>query len=635
MCGIIAICSKDTHLPGLVRERFDELVDTMSHRGPDGRGVYSDSRVLLGHRRLAILDLSDGGHQPKVSHNGRFILIFNGEIYNYVEIRETLGRQGCQFQTTSDTEVLLEYFAREGAQCLKTLNGMFAFVIWDSKEDRLFVARDRFGIKPLYYLETEELVAFASEIKALLPLIETVEPNDALIYDFLAHGRVDHLDETFFHNIKRFPAGFCAEVHNGHMLLSKWFDIDSEIAKTRKNPLFAGKSTKEHIDTIRNLFRQSVELRLRSDVPVGSCLSGGIDSSSIVSVVSTILKNEDRRKFQTYSAIYGDCFAKDESMYIEAVLRWTGIKGNFVRPSLSDFVGMFDGFLYHQEEPVTSPSPFTQYCVMKLAHSNRAKVLFDGQGADEILAGYDYMVGYYLAETIFKGRVCAFIRESVAQMRRKNIAGISAAAYQFLPSFLKSALSPKMERFLDQKFAQRFSSRYVVESLLYNSRSLNKALVNHLKFKLQHLLRWEDKSSMAFSIETRVPFLDHQVVAYVLALSSNFKIRNGFTKWVFREAMRSLVPSDILSRTDKIGFAAPEESWLNSQKMELIDRLRQKPHPLLSEYVDLQLLEQFLRARVGRMSLNEVRFVFRIVCLDSWLRIFFSSPYEWPKLEER
>ena len=597
----------------------------MAHRGPDDRGLIHESLSILGNRRLAIIDLSERGRQPMYSADGRFAVVYNGEIYNYRELRKNLEEEGVVFQTECDTEVLLECFAKYGPEVLNRFNGMFTIAIWDRKMETLFVARDRFGIKPLYFYDNENYVVFASEIKAILPLLDELKPNDGIIYDFLAYGRVDHLDNTFFQDIKRFPASHYAYISADAFNLVRWYDLDEEISRLQNSPEFKKRTVSDHVEAVQAILFDAVKLRLRSDVPVGSCLSGGVDSSSIVSVATRFLPSNEKDNFETYSAVYGQWFSFDEKRYIDIVTNRFGIKSNFTTPTIDDWVEMSSTFIYHQEEPVTGTSPFSQFCVMKLAHSHNAKVLLDGQGGDEILAGYEYMAGYDLAGLLVERKLGNFFRELLGVLKKKRVLILMVLLYQFAPEALRQKVTLKNDKLLERRFTNRFRNRRVVEPLLYFSKNLNEALVSHVKFKLQHLLRWEDKNSMAFSIETRVPFLDHNLVCYVLALPSSYKIQRGNTKWVLRQALRNILPKEISERTDKIGFATPEDLWLNQQSLKFFQPLITNPHPLMNDYVDVQQIREFLETNVGRFDLDTCRHLFKILCLDLWLKLFFGQ----------
>ena len=559
------------------------------------------------------------------SADGRFIGVFNGELYNYRELRKELERENVVFKTESDTEVLLECFAKLGPTALNRFNGMFAFAIWDREKETLFVARDRFGIKPLYYHNNENYVIFASEMKAIIPLLTELKPNDETVYDFLVYGRVDHLDNTFFQRIKRFPAAHYAQISNDSFNRVRWYNIHEEISKQQNSSEFKKRTPSEHVEAFRELFFNAVKLRLRSDVPVGSCLSGGIDSSSIVSVATRFLPSQEKGNFETYSVVFGPWFGLDESVYIDIVAKRFGIKSNLTTPTINDWVEMSSTFMYHQEEPVTGTSPFSQFYVMMLAHSNNAKVLLDGQGGDEILAGYEYMAGYGLAEMFLERNLVNFFRELLDNFRKKRQLTLKVFLYQFAPKFLRQKINLMNKKLLDREFVMRFKNRRAIEPLLYLAKNLNKALMSHVQYKLQHLLKWEDKNSMAFSIETRVPFLDHNLVSYVLSLPSIYKIRKGETKWILREAMKKILPTEISERTDKIGFAAPEEFWLNHKSQKFIQSLKTNPHSLLSNYVDIKKLQSFLKTNAGHFNFDTGRHLFRIICLDLWLKVFFGE----------
>ncbi|MEM2143554.1 MAG: asparagine synthase (glutamine-hydrolyzing) [Candidatus Thorarchaeota archaeon] len=623
MCGIVAVYMRrpDNRLSRLL----SKATDIMSHRGPDGRGFYADDRVLLGHRRLAIVDLGEGGSQPKTSSNGMVHIVYNGEVYNYIEIRDELRKRGCVFSTQSDTEVLLEAFALEGPACLSRMNGMFGFVVWDTRTHTMYAVRDRYGVKPLYYLKSDGFVAFASEIKALLPFIDVLQPNDPIIYDYLHHNCVDHTDESFFLGIHRVPAGHYVMVTEMDFRVIPWYDLRAAVAQKVRELASGRCSARDNVERFRELFINSVRLRLRSDVPVGSCLSGGIDSSSIVCVAVSLLGDKAPGTFQTYTASYGRGFASDESRYVKLLTNHLGINANFIHPTVDDLNDLFADFIYCQEEPVTSTSPFSQYMVMRLAHSKGAKVLLDGQGADEILAGYHYFLGQFLAELLRRGRLVRFLKELAPLVRRRNVIALKALMSHLLPHSVRLAASARPHQLLDRSFVKRNVGRRAVEKFLLDPRGLNNSLVNHILFRIQHLLRWEDRNSMAFSIETRVPFMDYQLLAYTLALPPEYKIRGGITKWVLRESLRDMVPARILGRTDKIGFATPERYWASHHDFRLLKDLRDSPHPMLARYVDMKRLSSVLSGDVSQMSTRTWQLVFRIMCLDCWFKLFFPA----------
>ncbi len=624
MCGILALISKGQKLSEDVKNRLEFLTDSMKHRGPDGRDTFVNDFVFLGHRRLAIIDLSDAGKQPMTSHDSGSHIVFNGEIYNYLELKQQLEDNGVEFRTKSDTEVLLELIARQGAGSITKLNGMFGFVLYNEEKQELLAVRDRIGIKPLYYMETKEFIAISSEIKPLLPLLDDITINEGIVYDFLQRKRVEHTYSTFFNGIHQVPPGHYLTVRNSILHIHQWYNLEDAVSKTQNDEDFSKRTEIGHIEEIKRRFRRSIELRLRSDVPVGSCLSGGIDSSSIVVTASGMIDDEHRENFQTYSAVFGNWYAKDERRYIESIINSCGIIGHFTTPTPERLSRNFNEFITYQEEPVTGASPFSQYCVMELAKAHGAKVLLDGQGADEILAGYDYMAGYYLAELLFKGNFLTFLKELLAQIRRKNSFFIRTFLSHFMPSWFQRFVYSRKSRLMRKEFWKNFREREVLKPVIPRPPSLRVALIEYVTKNIQHLLKWEDRNSMAFSIETRIPFLDPDLMEYVLALPPKYAIRNGVTKWILRKALSNELPPLVRFRTDKIGFATPENTWIAAGQVLPITKLIENQHPMLANYIDIHSLQQALSKNLLSLDSDILNMLFRIAALNTWLNQFFK-----------
>ncbi|MHA1932816.1 MAG: asparagine synthase (glutamine-hydrolyzing), partial [Promethearchaeota archaeon] len=611
---------------------YKKRLQLINHRGPDDEGYYFEDQLFLGHKRLSILDLSERGRQPLKSPSGKTEIIYNGEIYNYIEIKNDLLHlnKDLNFNTETDTEVILAAYEEYGIHFLNKLNGMFTFVLIDRENSKIIVARDRFGIKPLYYRYINDILIISSEIKGLINERDNVKPNAKIVFDFLTLGRVDHLDETFFEDIDRFPAGHYAEISlinnsNLKFKLEKWWSIEKSIKELQKSKKFRERTISEHVTVVSELLKTAVKLRLRSDVPVGSCLSGGIDSSSIVCLASKFL-DDGPYTFQTFSATYGSWFVYDESNFINLVIENAGVVGNNIVPTLEIVNSDFGKFIYHQEEPVPSFSPFTQYLVMKLANNHGLKVLLDGQGADEIFAGYSYMTGYFLVELLLKLKLYSFIKTLFTVLKERNSFAIKTFLYQLVPTFISRRLVQENTKFLKKEFQQKHRDQLFLNSGLYKSRSLEKALINHLKYKLQHLLRWEDKNSMAYSIEARTPFLDFNLVVYVLSIPGKLKINNGIRKWCLREAMRGTVPDKILNRIDKIGFAAPDSIWIRNEKNILVKQLLESHHPYLDEIINWSKMNEVIKNyNNNKLTMKEENLIFRISCLNMWLKTYFAN----------
>ncbi len=634
MCGILAVLvNEDTELN--IESEFKQILNEMRHRGPDAvkteKFVHKSNgnkSIIFGHHRLAIIDLSDAGIQPMSTEDGRLTIIYNGEIYNYIELRNELVELGEVFTTNTDTEVLLKGYRKFGVEFLSRLNGMFAFIIWDDHKEELLVVRDRFGIKPLYYSSFKDYFIISSEMKPILKIRgKNISPNNDKIWDYLSYGAVDRTDDTFFKEIRRFPAAHYAIISSKEdYTFTKYWNLKEEVQKLRIEDSFKEKSLEEHVNAVREIFFRAVQLRLRSDVTVGSCLSGGIDSSSVVSVIGKILPEDKQDIFQTFSIVFDESFVFSEKKFVEMVTVQTHTNNNTYTPTINDIDTDFSDFIWYQEEPVESMSPFGQFCVMRLASEKGVTVLLDGQGADETLAGYFPLSTYYFYELFKKFRWLTLIKELKASRYKRNVKSFFA---QFLPKFVHKRVVSRYKgetKYLQKEFIVNHSKQ-ALPTLMLRRHELDNALMTTLEFSFQHLLRYEDRNSMAFSLEARVPFLDHNLVTYILALPSSYIIKNGVTKWIFRKALEGTTPQSILDRYDKIGFAVPEVFWLQKSDPKFLAELENTPHPFMQQYVELNKIKELCSKR-KTLRANELKFLFRVACFNIWLKLFFESNTE-------
>ncbi len=651
MCGILGLWQRDGAAvqPDVVRRATTRL----RHRGPDDEGYLlansaagrvqayggpDTARALglpvlpaapdpgadlaFGFRRLAILDLSPAGHQPMASPDGRHWLVLNGEIYNYRELRQELQAQGADFRTSSDTEVVLAAYRQWGLECVTRFNGMWAFALWDGAQRRLFCARDRFGIKPFYYWQAGSSFAFASELKGLLALPEVPrQPNDPLIYDYLAHSLLDHTAETFFTGLRALPAAHILLVSADGLEQRPYWALDLE---RRAAP-------GDHAGQFAALFEDAVRVHLRSDVAVGTCLSGGLDSSAIVSVANRLLLTEgvldpalvgDQQK--TFSACFEDP-RFDERQHIAHVLAATGAEPNLVFPDPQQLVDDLPRLVWHQEEPFGSTSIFAQWCVMRRAAERGVRVLLDGQGADELLAGYHGYFDYFWGELLRRGQFSRLGRE-LAAYRSTHGRAWPYLAGRVLRPFLPPALLPLARRLqrggglgLNPDFARAHSSRpghYPADSADWFHGYLRHAL-GHTS--LPALLRYEDRNSMAFSIEARVPFLDYRLVEFVFALPAEAKLQAGTTKAVMRQALRGVLPEPIRTRTDKMGFVTPERVWIAGPLRQwLLDLVHSASFQARPYFDAAQVRAALDEHAAGRRDLGFL--AWRWASLELWLR---------------
>jgi asparagine synthase (glutamine-hydrolysing) len=558
MCGIAGIISA-VQITGADVDLVNRMNDVQRHRGPDDEGLYFDKNCALGHRRLSIIELSKDGHQPFSSDDGRFHLIYNGEIYNYIELRDELRQQGWEFRTKTDTEVLLKAYQHYGEKCLPRFNGMFAFVIYDSRENRLFLARDRMGIKPLYYAITDSTLYFASEIKALriIPAVRR-SVNYQTLFDYIVFNRTDVYDETFFHEIRRIPKGFYGTYDRGDLKLTQWWNPENYIA------VHTGDDRDSMLSRIDETLVSSVQLRMRSDVPVGSCLSGGLDSSILTGILFS--HNMIARNYATFTASFPG-HPIDESKYIDVLNRKYAFENHRTLPTAESAYDRLKDFVYTNDEPTTSPSFYSQYEVMRLAKEHGVTVLLDGQGGDEVFAGYQYFHGFFMNGLLRKKRLLKFGSELLNNiLRSQDRAAFQAFLFQVLPDSKRKQLLLRTLPYISPEFFYTYIDTSRIYNNFFDAPDLNTSIVRHFQYKLEHLLRMEDRNSMAFSLEARVPYLDYRLVEYVLSIPEDFKISAGETKYLQKKAVGKYSVPEILNRTDKIGFGTPGDEWMITEK---------------------------------------------------------------------
>ena len=554
MCGIAGIFSargiEDSH-----REWVKRMNSLQRHRGPDDEGFYADKSCVLGHRRLSIIDLSEMGHQPFVSDDGRYQLVYNGEIYNYIELRKELQGLGWEFRSRTDTEVLLKAYLQYGKDCLHKFNGMFAFALYDSVEKTLFLARDRIGVKPLYYSQEDSVLFFASEIKALcgIPVIKRSIHFQAL-FDYLVFNRTDVYDETFIEGIKRLPKGHYAVVDRHGIEIRQWWNPEHYLRKvTDRDP---SKINKE----IEEIMVSAVELRMRSDVPVGSCLSGGLDSSILIGILFN--RYGVPEGYPTFTAAFPE-HPLDETRYIDELKQKFPFENHRTFPTAEKAYEELKDFVYTNDEPTTNYSFYSQYAVMKLARERGVTVLLDGQGGDENFAGYHYFLGFYFYGLLKRRAIGTFTSEFIKSViRRQDKSAYQTLLFQVLPDALRKRLLLSSVPYLQADFFYEQVDRSRIYNEFFNVEGLNHSLVRHFQYKLEHLLRMEDRNSMAFSIEARVPYLDFRLIQYLLGVDESMKIQGAETKNLQKAALGKFTIPTILDRRDKIGFGTPGEEWM-------------------------------------------------------------------------
>jgi len=631
MCGICGVCYLDRERP------VDEVILTrmarsLRHRGPDDEGFYLDGNLGLAHRRLSIIDLSPLGRQPMSNEDDSLWLICNGEVYNYLELRQQLVARGHHFRSHSDTEVILHLYEDEGPECVSRLNGMFAFAIWDARQRTLFAARDRFGIKPFYYTLNDSCFLFASEIKALFqtgliqPRLNRAGLADYLTFQFCLG------EKTLFQDVYRLLPGHTLLLKPGGTLrLNKYWDLDFTVDTDHTENYF------EH--QLLRLLEDAVRLQLRSDVPIGAHLSGGLDSSTITCMTSSLLGVP----IKTFSGGFKDAPAYDETPYARIVAQHVGTEHYEVFPTADDFVEVMPRLIYYMDEPAAGPGLFPQFFVSKLA-SEHVKVVLGGQGGDETFGGYTrYLIAYL--EQCLKGGIegtqedqrYVVTFESVLPNLRQ-LQGYEPLLCYFWQEGLFEPEDRRYFRLIDRSNSTRglingdflphrreYDPYQAYRELFYaaDCRSLiNKMTWFDMKTLLPALLHVEDRTSMAVSLESRVPLLDHRIAELVASMPPMVKYKGGRSKHIFRQVVRHIVPPAVYNRTDKMGFPVPLSEWY-----------RQGP---VREFVREALLGDRTRARgfvqTGRVEAlldNERpygRAVWGLLCLELWMRMFLDGP---------
>ena len=554
MCGIAGIVNRRDS--PVSRAELKRMTDIVSHRGPDGEGFYIEANVGLGHRRLAIIDLTEAGVQPMHSADGDLVIVFNGEIYNYLELRDELVALGRTFHSHSDTEVILEAYRVWGQDCVNRLNGMWGFAIYDRRSHLLFCSRDRFGVKPFYYYASADLFVFGSEIKQLLDFVPSRLANHTELGTFLIAGMTDYSTRTFFRDVHKLAAGhnLLVDTRNGRFEIKPYY---------RLVPVDLEHSTEDEVfSSFAELFKDSIRIRLRSDVAVGTSLSGGLDSSAIATFASRYYHSATDKPFCALTGISPDP-ATDESNYARLIVEASKLKWIKTRIEFEDFERSLPRLVYHQDEPFPTLSLVMQYHVMQASREHQIPVLLDGQGADETLLGYISYFGFDVLNAWSQnGPSAAF--QAFRSAGRQNPELSPLKILRYMASFsninLKYHLFKRAFRFLhdtpELPEALKQGAATIGDRVEFQKAEL-------FSLKLPALLRYEDRNSMAWSIEARLPFLDYRLVELMVGLPQRFKLREGWTKHILRQTIDKHVPDAIAWRKNqnRLCRSGPAMDW--------------------------------------------------------------------------
>lgn len=637
MCGIAGILSKEK----VTVQVLQDISKVIRHRGPDDEGfaIVEDAQINtckgedtikelssyqqidgqyqfnvgLVHRRLSIIELNKEGHQPMLDASKNYVIVFNGEVYNFKEIRKELEAEGLVFESNSDTEVVLQAYINWGEKCVHKFVGMWAFVIYNKTSEQLFISRDRFGIKPFYYYHKNELFAFASEIKALLK-VPTIEPiaDQKLLSEYVIFGTTSKPFQTLFKDIQEIPPG-----HNGiydyssnTLKISSYYQLETEVEKRKISSNF-----EETLVEYHHLFSEAVQLHLRSDVPVGSCLSGGLDSSALVSEIAPKIETE----FNTFTAAYKNKTIDESDFAKEAIKDFKNVQPHFTYPNAKEFSNDIAKIVYHHDLPFGSASMYAHWEVMKLAGKHNMKVLLNGQGADESLGGYSNFAGIYLLDLLKGFRFSKFSKEKKlieTNFTKSALSSVFSAVYYHLPSGIQSLLRKK-ERIGHQFLNKEIVGKLTIEVPERGGKNFRENSYSAFRFGLADLLRNEDRNSMAFSIESRVPYLDHRLVEYSIALPVKYKIKKGWSKYILRKLMETKISDKIVWRKYKMGFLTPQREWKNELNEELMTEIKGMTFPeLLDKNAFLRFCETDLKSNV---HLSEF---WRMYSLLKWIAVF-------------
>jgi asparagine synthase (glutamine-hydrolysing) len=596
MCGISGIINKNYN--SIDENQLNRINNIIYHRGPDSDGFYINNNLGFGHRRLSILDLSPLGHQP-MKYLDKYCITYNGEIYNYIELREELLQNGYRFKSESDTEVILAAYDFWGVSCMNKFNGMWSFAIHDFEKSIVLFSRDRFGIKPFYYKNDKNQFLFGSEIKQLLDFDKTNLLNENVLLESMLTHIDNHTEETYFKGIYSLPSAsyMVYDLKTNEKSINKYYKLSVNSEKNNK-------SEEELVSEFKELFSDAVKLRLRSDVVVGTSLSGGLDSSAISAIASVEYTKKSKDKFIAINAKSIDD-NNDESSFAKIVADKLDLDLNVVTPSYEDFLKTIDEVIYTQEEPFGSPSMFMGWHVFQKAKELNCTVMLNGQGSDEILLGYER----YFTSTLNFNKPFDQLKQIMNQNKNSRLSLLSTLGYYvYFRSYFIRKLRLKNKSLLKNKFKKDKYFNFVKKSSHSYSSPYKLQQFEITELQLPHLLRYEDRNSMRHSIETRLPFLDYRLVEFCISLPLSLKINQGWTKYILRKAIDDLLPESIVWRKNKFGFESPDRIWLSKYNDEMMKEIKNSKvlnhycnmNSLLNKYKSMSLKDKWMYFNIAR-----------------------------------
>ncbi len=621
MCGIAGVIGFDKKT--IEQDILLSMMQDSKHQGQEGH-VYTNEYIGLGYVGCAHSQ-SPVFKKTVTDASGRYTIILNGSVYNAIELRNELQAIGYTFALqTNDIEVVLNGYIAWGEMVLDRINGMFVMAIYDKEKENLFIARDRFGVKSLYYYVGEHYFVFASEISPILNILpKKPKANENVIFDYLVFNRTDQTEDTFFDGIYKLQHGCAITIDlkktytKESLPICRWYDLSEHVQKVKDK--YAKMSIDEAKAEYMRIFKRAIELRLISDMPWGVCLSGGLDSSAITATIIKELKQPDVHSF---SAVYGKNSKADESKFID---EFQGIVPNmhYIHPDADTLFNHLDEYVNIQQEPTPTTSPYALYSILTEA-SKSIKIILDGQGSDEALAGYEYIPGLYY-KTLFTHLQWGRLAKEIIQYAQlhKSWRHVKYMLFFMMPNRMRTKVRVMQRGYINPTFVERHKDSVIADKL-YGASTMEEMLVAHFEYKLEHLTKWGDRNTMAFGVEGRSPFLDKDLVEYSIALKDGLKIKSGYTKYILREVMKNIMPEKVRLRVDKKGFSVPQDEWFRTKKFQNLveDILQSESFARRGYFVPEEAKKLYQQHLKGEINISKD--IWKWINLELWFRKYID-----------